>query len=409
MSPQDRYTVDGLDTYASFIDVDDVAAPVEALPELDRSTLESFSRCPAAARIRDLKLVPDSSDAANSGNEVHAVMSNALSEWIATQGWIGGEQGAKQVGYLADWIRGQAMMARPDVQPDVVEALRGSAWTLAEFIDSIHPNNIIRYDGGAGQRRGQLGWNVPHLGRCLTSELDLLLSTASVEVFDEIDWKSGQKRNWTAAEVRHSFQFGMHAWLVFKNYEQVNTLNVTIWPLRNVGSRCAVQFFRKDLPALENRIFQAAEYWRGYHAAELSAVPCWPSKEKCRLCDGRVFCPIRPPSACADDPAAFVGAMVAVEAKLDGMREEAIDYVRLTGADIVTPDGDAFGFSKPARTKPKAALYSALGAQPTNATGDKRERTTRERKPRKERAVAADVSMDEVFASLNAKDQLQAQ
>ncbi|MBA4019147.1 MAG: hypothetical protein C0483_18430 [Pirellula sp.] len=97
MSPQDRYTAEGLDTLAAFIDVDD--EPEAALPELDRSELEGFSLCPAAAVIREQKLVVDGSNATNSGNEVHAVLSAAITEWIDTQGWMGGEQGSKQVGY----------------------------------------------------------------------------------------------------------------------------------------------------------------------------------------------------------------------------------------------------------------------------------------------------------------------
>lgn len=402
MSPQDRYTEDGLDTLAAFIDVEEEVA----LPPLDRSTLEAFANCPASAVIREQKLVIDSSNAANSGNEVHAVMSAAITEWITTQGWMGGEQGAKQVGYLADWIRGQATISRPDVQPDVVEALRGSAWAIAEFLDSLHPGNILRYDGGDELRRsGQLGWNVPHLGRCLTSEVDLLVATAAKDVLDEHDWKSGQKRNWAAAEVRHSFQFGMHAWLIFMNYPEVNVLNVTIWPTRNVSSRVCVQFFRKDIPALEARIMNAANHWAAYHGKPVDVVPCWPSKEKCRLCDGRTLCPIKPPAACADDPAGYVAAMLALSAKLEAMRDEAIEHVEATGADIVTPDGIAFGFSKPIERKPKAALYETVaGSDAPAVTREPKQPKASKSRGRPRSAPAAvndDAVMDEVFARLN--------
>lgn len=391
MSPQDRYTEDGLDTLAAFIDVEDEVA----LPPLDRSTLEAFASCPASAVIREQKLVIDSSNAANSGNEVHAVISEAIAEWIETQGWIGGDQGHNQTRYLADWIRGRATMSRPDVQPDVMEAIRGSAYAVAEFIAELHPNNIVRFDGGKGRRSGQLGWNVPHIGRCITSELDLLVTTPSKEVLDEHDWKTGQKRNWSAVEVRNSFQFGLHAWLVFKNYEQVNVLNVTIWPTRNVSSRVCVQFFRKDLAALEMRIFTAAQWWAAYNGKPLDGVPCWPSKEKCRICDGRTLCPIKPPAACADDPAGFVSAMLALSAKLEAMRDEAIEHVELTGTDIVTPDGIAFGFAKPIERRPKAALYDTVPG--SDAPAVTREPKTRKQRTSKSSSTAVESPDDDAL------------
>lgn len=361
MAPQDRYTAEGLDTLAAFIDVDE---PEVALPELDRSELEGFANCPAAAVIREQKLVVDGSNATNSGNEVHAVISAAITEWITTQGWMGGDQGAKQVGYLADWIRAQATISRPDVQPDVIEALRSGAWAIAEFIDSLNFGNILRYDGGEVHRRsGQIGWNVPHIGRCLTSEVDCLVKTASAEVLDEHDWKSGNKRLWTAAEVRNSFQFQFHWWLISKVYPEVNLLNVTIWPLRNVAGRAAVQFFRKDIPEIEARVMNAANQWAAYHGKPLETVPCWPAREKCRLCDGAAFCPIIPPRTCDENPEQFVLSMNALTVALEQMELEAAAYVERKG-EIRTDFGICFGVEKPkANRKATPTLYSSREAE----------------------------------------------
>lgn len=409
MSQQERYTDEGLDTYASFIDVDDTAEASEKLPELDRSELEAFSLCPASAVISQSKLYVEATDAMNSGQAVHDVISQAIAEWIETQGWIGGDQGHNQTRYLADWIRGQATMARPDVQPDVMDALKGSAYAIAEFIAELHPNNIMRFDGGTGRRSGQIGWNVPSIGRCITSELDLLVATPSKEVLDEHDWKSGQRRTWTAAEVRNSFQFGLHAWLVLRNYPDVNTLNVTIWPTRNVKSRCSVQFFRNDLQALENRILTAAQYWAAYNGKPLETVPAWPSAEKCRLCSGAAFCPLEPPQDVADDPAAYVGALVALGAKIDAMKEAAIAHVELTGRDIITDDGLAFGFNKPIERKARAALYYSADDQAEAPARAPRERKTRTTKAKTSREAPSspddDALFDQAIANLSKQDQ----
>jgi hypothetical protein len=65
----------------------------------------------------------------------------------------------------------------------------------------------------------------------LTSELDLLMATASEEELDWCDWKSGWKW-WTATDVRDAFQFQMHAWLIFHRFPTVSRINCRVFMTR---------------------------------------------------------------------------------------------------------------------------------------------------------------------------------
>jgi hypothetical protein len=378
---------------SAFIDVEEDAA----LPPVDRSTLERYAECPAKGRIIDIGLTHTANQLTNVGSEVHAAIAVLVEEYVA----CGGEMKQAE---LMDVLNGAMHKSRPDVQPEVIEAMRYSAFSFCRLLNDIHPINIVRYDGGRGARSGQLSQNLTALGLCYTSEVDLLYAGPAKTVLHEIDYKSGHLRH-SVQSIRRSFQFQSHWWLVAANYPDVQSLEVQVFNTRTNDLTSAVEFTRDDLPAIESRIMLAAMNYKAWHQAELVAEMAWPAREKCRLCDGARHCPIQPPRECAEDPAAFVNAMLAVEAKYDAMREEAIAYVEASGEDIVTEDGVAFGFDKPTERKRTAALYQSSGAPARKR--EPRAESSRSTSSRRRNAPADDSFLDAAFASLAQKNEAQ--
>jgi PD-(D/E)XK nuclease superfamily protein len=154
-------------------------------------------------------------------------------------------------------IEHMAATSRPDVQPQVVQALRRT-FPIIEHL-TTHPNNLprasedlMRYDGGEGQHAGQLAADIlpalddgsrgPVRG---TGELDLLLATVSPEELEMVDFKSGW-REWNAGEVAESFQFQMYAWLVLQNYPAVQRVRVRVYITRAGEFTGAVEFTRRQ-------------------------------------------------------------------------------------------------------------------------------------------------------------------
>lgn len=331
---------------SAFVDVDDEII----LPALDRSTAERYGNCPASGRIVDLGLVPTANDCTNSGNEVHACLSTLIDLYVDARGEM-------TVGEMADTLTGEMHKSRPDVQPDVIDALKYSIWPFCRFLDEIGPARIVRYDGGRAEKSGQLSHNIPSLGVCYTSELDLLYSGPSKKILHEVDYKSGFKKH-TAKSIASSFQFQSHAFLVFKNFPDVDVLEVSIWHTRNNAIAYTVEFHRKDLPAFEARIYRAAMEWKAWSKAELENIPTWPSAEKCRLCDGAAHCPINPPRTCAENPELFLLSYNALSVALEQMDIDLAGHVDQTGQDIVTDSGLCYGVNKPATRKPSPSLYT---------------------------------------------------
>jgi hypothetical protein len=374
----------------AFIDFEEDAA----LPPLDRSALQSYAECPAMARFIETGRVLNRSKAMDVGNEVHAAFSEATDEYVQSDAAIGERD-------LVDVVRGRLMKSRPDLQPEAIDAAWHTAWPWAKFLYSIHPANIVKFDGGEGRRSGQLAHNIDFLGVAVTSEVDLLHAGPSKKILHEVDYKSGRTAHGATA-VANSFQFQMHAYLVLANVPDVDALEVSIWETRRGKPNLPVMFTREEFPQYEMRIMQAAQFWKAYHDKEPESCPAWPDIEKCRYCPARMVCPIVPPSACRHDPAAFVMSMIALEAKIDEMKAEAIAYVEDTGADIVCPDGVAFGFDKPRETKPRASIYESA------ATSAPKQRKSKSSKPAGESKSADDDALfAQAFANLNSSQQPQ--
>lgn len=311
---------------------------------LDRSTLERWAECPFQAKELEAhhQVMPEIAEV---GTLVHAACSNVILEWIAMEGQC---SAGDLTGGLDSALRG----SRPDLQPKVIDAMGWSVWEWSRLIWGIHPVNILRFDGGeAIDRSGQLSIHFDDLGVIVTSEIDLLYAGPSAELLHEVDYKTGHKV-YTAAMVRDSFQFQLHAVLVFHNYPEVNGLELVVWNTRKNDRTFKVVFKRDDLPDFTSRIRMAIQT----RLQQYDNPETWPTLEKCGNCDVAAKCPVADQQMrnIEEDPRLFLLDMVAVSARLDAMKAVAVKHIDRTGADIVAA-GICFGRSKPKKEKKATA------------------------------------------------------
>lgn len=324
---------------------------------LDRSTLERASNCPFQAAAIEQGRVCNSSLLTAAGQECHEAFSRTIHEWIETDG-------ALEPHELRSALVGNLHAARPDVQPAAIAGARASVYDFAKFLWRIHPGNILRFDGGEDLgRSGQLAMDVDPNYR-ITSELDLLYSTDSPELLGEIDYKTGWKVH-SASDVFQSFQFQLHAALVFENYEAVNGLEVRVWNTRTNQQTFKVVFRREQMAAFRVRLISAIGTYE--HHVRGPEPPTWPAEEKCSLCPAASLCPVSGEDIkeVATDPKGTLRKLIALEAKADAWKKLLAAHVDATGVDII--DGDAgFGRNKPASTrKAPVAIYKPAKEETT--------------------------------------------
>jgi hypothetical protein len=320
------------------------------LPEVDRSTLENYATCPLMAWMLGHRKVLNATVDTDSGQEAHDVFANVTAEYIAAQGSLNQRD-------LYESVLAYAMQSRPDVQPLVIEAVRRAAWDWSVFLGSMTPTAIMRHDGGKGERSGQIGVDIPSLGICATTELDLLYAGASRSLLHVVDYKTG-RAHWTAEMVKNAFQFQMQGWLTLENYPDAEAVEVRIWNTRTNKLTYAIEIERRDLPAIEQRVYSAARLYAEHHDKKVAEhVTATPNADKCGMCRAAIKCHATPLSDVDRDPEAFVRAMQATTAKLAAMEKAASEYVEKTGRDIVASNGIAFGVGKPKVTETKPSLY----------------------------------------------------
>ena len=324
----------------------------DALATVDRSTLENYATCPLMGRLKETGVGKSAGKLAEDGEEVHRSLGVVLSEYVASEGnMTPAELSERALSELRD--------ARPDLQPDVVEASRRMLWPWARYVAGVNPHNILHYDGGSGAWSGQLAHDFETQQARVTSEIDLAHVGASAEVIEEVDYKTGWKKH-TDEGVRESFQFQLHALLLMHTYPQVEEVRVRVWVTRHGYMTRRVAFTRGDLPTIEARVLSALAAWNANRNQDPADVEAWPVREKCALCDAVNYCTAcdRDISDFALDPCAAVDTMAALEAKLGGLVKLARAYVKQHG-EIVTPNGNAFGFDKPKKSRaPTATLYT---------------------------------------------------
>lgn len=320
---------------------------------VDRSTLQRVCECPAQARFIEDRRVRDTSDEAESGSAVHEAFSRVTTAYVESRGQMG-------VNDIKEELLQLACASRPDIQPDVIAAVRGCAWNWAKFLNGIHHDNVLRWDGGEGDRSGQLAHDFPEFRLRPTTELDLLYVSASSEVLEIIDYKSGWK-TWRHDDVADSFQFAMQAWLCLHNYPDVQAVRVRVWNTRLNNLTYAVTYTRADLYALDWRVRSACQAYHENRDRKPEDCATWPTVTKCSMCGAAALCPAasREIQEGALDAAGLVDEIVVRRANLAALEKIAAGIVKRTGQDIVTPAGNCFGTGRPKRKQaPKMEPYS---------------------------------------------------
>ena len=326
---------------------------------IDRSTAERYAACPAQGLAVERKLCITASAAADSGNLVHHAISVVTCEIV--EGRILKPQEARD--YALDVIR----RGRPDISSDAAVALAKSAYAIFSHLlywengDPRHQADLIRYDGGIGDRSGQMGHdlNIDGAVARITGEADLLLATRSPEVLELCDWKSGWAV-YNEDDIWRSFQLGTwYPALVMLNYPSCNMVRVRVWNTRTSLFAPAVEFRRASfLQSAVERIRAACETHLKYRDGEFATTPTWPAMDKCAICNAAAICPEARGFTrdVATDPVAAVKQLAAMEAAVAAMYANLEPYIDKNGP-IVTDIG-TFGRDHESKPKKKPAkLY----------------------------------------------------
>lgn len=344
---------------------------------LDRSTAERWSDCPLQGWLCDGG-VNTSSAAAESGQAVHDIIAAAVKARR-----IGGARPYE----LRDLMKELAAKSRPDLQPDVLDALNGgSIFKIVQLLTTHretgaerHPDDILRFQSGDGDLSGQIAADLLIDGqniRC-TCELDLLMATDSPELVSYLDWKSGRSV-FNATIVKASFQLGCwYPWLIFRNYPTVQRVGVRVMMPRKCEETDLVVIDRSKFYELEQRIISAVRIWLKYRGAGQAEVEAWPAPDKCSICPAVLRCtPAHEPTASeARDKGKLIHRLVVLEAQADAVKGILKGIVDEEGDIII--DGDppiAFGREKPAGRTTKAkscSIYEpAKGTNGNETLGD---------------------------------------
>lgn len=327
-------------------------------PTMDRSTGEAYAKCPKSARLTELHCKSAGLMAAI-GQEVHDAISKTIIDYIAAAGdemvtWMSPPQ-------LLHILKGYLLASRPDVQPEVMEAMAPSLWSWCNSLHPIAPWSIMRHDGGDGERSGQLTEDVEtSLGMVqATSEIDFLAATQSPQLVVAKDWKTGWKQ-WAEGDVEKSFQMQMLAWLVLSNYPEADAVDFSVWNTRTRRETYPVRFQRDRMDQYAARVREAAEVWMKYRTAPMEGVPAWPARGKCEFCDAAAFCTVADLdiASTAKEPEEWLQVLWAAEHKVTKIKELLSAVVEKEGRDVTAPGGLCFGVNKPkANRKPTCDVY----------------------------------------------------
>ena len=331
----------------------------EALPPvmLDRTPLERYQLCPFGGWAVEAGFVQDVSPAADSGTEAHDVLAGGIHDYAMAS--------ADPREYWWNAMK----QARPDVQPDVIEALKRCTWTMFQFLKDRNPRDIMRYQGGQGEQSGQIAWPLlpateTRGALMVTTEIDLLLAGVSEEELLEVDLKTGHTI-WTAADVKASFQFNTHSWLIFNNYPAIKYLHVRIFMTRMNAWSPTVTFTRRMAMDFAGVLLQAVEYRRRMFAladkvrehdllgdvaggsagwsAMVGAMDAaakaegfnyaWPAEKKCIQCAATQLCPcvLLPAWQLHENPVAFCEHTAAMAIAVQERLDQQQDYVEKHG------------------------------------------------------------------------------
>jgi hypothetical protein len=323
---------------------------VTEAPIVDHSTLAAFSECPSRAAMVQRGIVTEHGRDLLVGQEVHDAIALATRHYVTF-----GTNSFDLSGIVRDAVR----RTRPDLQPECLDAVRPfvHAWSVFMF-ETVPRMAILRHDGGEAERCGQLAREVD--GVVVTSELDLLLSTDSPQLVRVIDYKTGWTP-WDEDSISRSLQFQLHSWLIFDTYPDVEAVDVQVWMTRKNGLTKRVRFERRQDAEISARIETAVERWKRFKDLPLEEIPTHVVADRCRTCPAVLLCDAGSRATGVHaSPEDMVDEMVQLQARIDALQEVVGQHVELTGRDVVSPTGNAYGTWKPkTERKPTKSVYVA--------------------------------------------------
>ncbi len=299
----------------------------EVLPTvtLDRSDLEATAACPfMAAALRDGK-VRDASHLQQVGIECHRIIAEAIES-------VGDDYRG-----ITEWLEAEMDKARPDLQPDVIAALKGS---LGEF-SRLSAERVIgvekQYSTQFLEITAQRGAVI------LTCCIDLVMAGKDDQTLIVFDWKTGWKRR-SSSEAQNAFQTCFYAWVLFRELPQLQTIHM-FYEQTRYGNKAYAKLEReRDFFHFEGRVQSSVQLrLSGCHYA-------WPTLEKCSYCPATAICP----EVAADirnfaaDPEAYLQQYIALkEGRVEAMEKTMKAYCKSHG-EIRSGD-NVFGYRKPAQ------------------------------------------------------------
>lgn len=308
----------------------------------DRSDLETARDCPQKlAYERGQIRIP--SHAAEAGSQGHLAISAAIEAYV--------REGLSKRD-LAEYLEREVLSTRPDLMGDTWESVRPSVWLIADLLSQRHPGDVMRYDGGQGSYSGQLAKDIVIGGETVrvTTELDLLLATESPEVLEDLDWKTGHTP-YDIDDIYRSFQFRLHASLVFDNYPECKEVRVRVMRTQYRELSRPVKFTRDDLQVIEAEIYSAAARWLSVKKGQRAER--FPTEEKCRRCRYAHECW---KSRVESTPAELVDLLTIIEAVQDQVQNELKAICGKSG-EVEGTCGQKFGTKKPKSERATYALY----------------------------------------------------
>lgn len=319
-------------------DLSDIINQKQLEPEYyDRATLENYAECPFCADAIAKGLVQDGGELADAGNACHEIIADCLKDGMDYE-------------ELVDLIPDMARQVRPDIQPRVISSLRG----ISKAMRWHDPGKIIAVEKQyaselmpAASRRGPV---------IATSRLDLLVGSQQPRTIICKDWKTGWKHR-TNQEAFDAFQTQCAAWLIWKNYETIDTIHFFYVQTVDGTQAYACLERERDFYNFMTRILSTADL------ALAESAEAWPGA-KCAYCPATHICPecTQEPRDFGGDRSAYLGQYIATQGRLDAMKETMKAYCK-DGNRHIDYKERVFGYKPPDR-KVSYTLYPEKKPRP---------------------------------------------
>lgn len=237
----------------------------------DRSSTERCAICPFMDWAIESGKIQDISEPATVGQEAHRIVAEVLEVYK-----IDGE-GMD----LAQYLREELPKARPDIQPQVIQAC---IWLCYRFkYPRFNPWNIV----GVEKQYSTVFWEATDAEgpTIITQCFDLVVAGRNEESLIVQDWKSGRLR-YSKDDAYNAYQTQHGCFLLFKEMPSVQEIHWTYDQTRFETGRTYVKLTREwDYHNFQGRIAEALRL------KQSGSKEAWPLPEKCDWCRVITICP----------------------------------------------------------------------------------------------------------------------